>query len=245
MSVSRRQRGGDPPGREHQGRVPGTDHDRDARRVPRDVLRVAVVRGVRAPIEGEVPPAKNRKLRATRGITERTCERSSEPLSRVSTAASSATRASTPSAIRWRTSARSLGVVRGPAFEGVARGGDGRAGFGRSAARDARDDPSRRSGIYPRTGRPVRDALPADPVIGGDRNALDGRALARGYPFPTAGLQPVVRVRTVGSTSRRVKRPGRHGLDRMTCSAAAWLHYPRWAPCLPGRVATGCHPVRR
>jgi hypothetical protein len=55
------------------------------------------------------------------------------------------------------------------------------------------------------------DALPTDPVIGGDRNTLDGGSLARGGPFPTAGLQPVVRVRTVGSASRRVKRRGRQG----------------------------------
>jgi hypothetical protein len=53
--------------------------------------------------------AKERKLRATRGITERTWERSSEPLSRVSTAASSGTRASISSAIRCSTVARSAG----------------------------------------------------------------------------------------------------------------------------------------
>ena len=53
--------------------------------------------------------AKNRKLRATRGMTEFRIERSSDPLSRVSTAASSGTRASTPSAIACSTAARSIG----------------------------------------------------------------------------------------------------------------------------------------
>ena len=43
--------------------------------------------------------AKKRKLRATRGITELVIERRSEPLSRVSTAASCGTRSSTRSAI--------------------------------------------------------------------------------------------------------------------------------------------------
>ena len=47
--------------------------------------------------------AKNRKFRATRGITEDRCERRRDPLSRVSTAESSSIRASTPSAMRCRT----------------------------------------------------------------------------------------------------------------------------------------------
>ena len=47
--------------------------------------------------------AKKRKFRATRGMTEFRCERRSEPLSRVSTVASSGTRSSTSSAIRCRT----------------------------------------------------------------------------------------------------------------------------------------------
>jgi hypothetical protein len=76
-----------------------------------------------------------------------------------------------------------LGRGPAPAIEGVARGGDGRAGFGRSATRDARDDPFVDRGyILEPVGR--RDALPTDPVIGGDRNALDGGALARGEPLP-------------------------------------------------------------
>ena len=53
--------------------------------------------------------AKNRKLRATRGMTEFRCERSSEPLSRVSTAASCGTRSSISSATRCSTAARSAG----------------------------------------------------------------------------------------------------------------------------------------
>jgi hypothetical protein len=55
--------------------------------------------------------AKKRKFRATRGMTEFRCERRSEPLSRVSTAANSGTRASTPSAMRCRISARSFGGI--------------------------------------------------------------------------------------------------------------------------------------
>ena len=53
--------------------------------------------------------AKNRKLAATRGITPRRCERSSEPLSVVSTRARSSTLASTPSAMACRIRARSAG----------------------------------------------------------------------------------------------------------------------------------------
>ena len=56
--------------------------------------------------------AKKRKFRATRGMTEFRCERRSEPLSRVSTGASSGTRSSTSSAIRCRTLARSAAEVR-------------------------------------------------------------------------------------------------------------------------------------
>ena len=55
--------------------------------------------------------AKNRKFCAARGITLRRCERSSAPLSAVSTAASSAARASMPSAIACSTAARSFGGV--------------------------------------------------------------------------------------------------------------------------------------
>ena len=55
--------------------------------------------------------AKNRKFRATRGMTEFRIDRSSDPLSRVSTAARSGTRASTPSAIACSTPARSIADV--------------------------------------------------------------------------------------------------------------------------------------
>ncbi len=55
--------------------------------------------------------AKNRKFCAARGITLARCERSSAPLSAVSTAASSAPRASIPSAIACSTAARSFGGV--------------------------------------------------------------------------------------------------------------------------------------
>ena len=55
--------------------------------------------------------AKNRKFRAARGITPRRCERSSAPLSRVSTWARSSARRSIPSAIARSRSARSPGGV--------------------------------------------------------------------------------------------------------------------------------------
>ena len=55
--------------------------------------------------------AKNSKLCATRGITLRRCERSSEPLSQVSTWASSSMRARTPAATARSTAARSAGGV--------------------------------------------------------------------------------------------------------------------------------------
>ena len=53
--------------------------------------------------------AKNSKLCATRGITLRRCERNRDPLSRVSTCASSSTRARIPAATARRTAARSAG----------------------------------------------------------------------------------------------------------------------------------------
>ena len=56
--------------------------------------------------------AKKRKLCATRGITLRRWERSSAPLSRVSTCDRSSIRRSMPSAIACRTAARSGGGVR-------------------------------------------------------------------------------------------------------------------------------------
>ena len=65
-----------------------------------------------APSKSKSLSAKNRKFRATRGITEDRCERRRDPLSRVSTAESSSIRVSTPSAIRCRTAARSFGGVR-------------------------------------------------------------------------------------------------------------------------------------
>ncbi len=52
-------------------------------------------------------PAKKRKLWATRGMTPRRWERSSAPLSTVSTLANSSTRLSMPSAMACRTRARS------------------------------------------------------------------------------------------------------------------------------------------
>src|SRR5690242_11141959 len=55
--------------------------------------------------------AKNSKLCATLGITLRRCERSSEPLSRVSTWASSSVRARTPAAMARSTAARLDGGV--------------------------------------------------------------------------------------------------------------------------------------
>src|SRR5438128_4978378 len=53
--------------------------------------------------------AKKWKLWPARGMTERCMERRSEPLSRVSTAASSRARFSMPSPTAWRTAARSFG----------------------------------------------------------------------------------------------------------------------------------------
>ena len=55
--------------------------------------------------------AKNSKLCATLGITLRRCERSSEPLSQVSTWESSSMRARTPAPIARSTAARSSGGV--------------------------------------------------------------------------------------------------------------------------------------
>src|SRR6185437_6086091 len=55
---------------------------------------------------------------AARGITLTRCERSSGPLSAVSTAASSAPRASMPSAIACSTAARSFGGVPGRPHRG-------------------------------------------------------------------------------------------------------------------------------
>src|SRR5262245_36552427 len=64
-----------------------------------------------APSSSPSQSAKKRKFRATRGITLRRCERSSEPLSRVSTSDSSSARRSMPSAIACRTAARSAGAI--------------------------------------------------------------------------------------------------------------------------------------
>ena len=71
--------------------------------------------------------AKNRKFRATRGMTEFRIDRSSEPLSRVSTAASSGTRASTPSAIAVQDLRSLLRGHRAPDGEPLTGGGDGRS----------------------------------------------------------------------------------------------------------------------
>jgi hypothetical protein len=70
------------------------------------------------PVSWPSQSAKNRKLCATRGITLRRCERSSAPLSAVSTAASSGMRAVIRSAIACSSAARSFGEV--PAQPGKA-----------------------------------------------------------------------------------------------------------------------------
>ncbi len=72
--------------------------------------------------------AKKRKLWATRGITPRRCERRRAPLSVVSTAASSSSRLSTPSATACRMRARS---ARGVAAQ------EGKAAFAAATAASA------------------------------------------------------------------------------------------------------------
>ena len=109
--VPGRERGRDAPGREHQRGVPRGDHRGDAGRIPGDLL------GVPGDLHGSPgrgwpsQSAKNSKLCATLGITLRRCERSSEPLSQVSTWASSSIRARTPAPIARSTAARSSGGV--------------------------------------------------------------------------------------------------------------------------------------
>ena len=142
--------------------------------------------------------AKNRKFRATRGMTDFCIDRSREPLSRVSTAASSGTRASTPSAIRCRTSARSFERHRTPDGEPFTGGGDGLVGFRGSPAGDLGDGHLvDRRDIDEGLGR--GDARAADPVVGGDLDVLDD-GVPRGDPLLASwdAMRPkVVRTRTV------------------------------------------------
>src|SRR5262249_43962640 len=115
--------------------------------------------------------AKNSKLCATLGITLRRCERSREPLSRVSTCASSSIRARTPAAMARRTPARSAGgAAGGPAAEGGPRGPDRGVALGRPAPGYLGDGFGvDRGHVGERGGRAGPAA--ADPMAGVDRDA--------------------------------------------------------------------------
>ena len=179
----------DPPGGEHQRRVPRqpiTAVTPDGFHVNRSRFPLNVASP--APCMSKSLSAKNRKFRATRGITEDRCERRSHPLSRVSTAESSSILASTPSAMRCRTAP--ILRQRAPPLHGCfASDADRRADRGGVAARDVCDDPlvDRRH-----VGEPVcrAEAFAANKVVGRDPDPFDHGALVR-------CLLRIVRVRTV------------------------------------------------
>ena len=180
------ERRGDAPGREHEGRVPRGDDRGDAGRVPGDV--VAVAAGLEVVV---VQPRGGGRRRsgsscATRGITPRRCERSREPLSRVSTWASSSMRFSTPSAMRCRI-ARSL-LRRGarPGAEGLARGGDGGVDLRRRRRGRPRAMAGAVDGRHVGERRGARDPPAADPVPGVDLDAGHDRRLAHVGPHGAA-----------------------------------------------------------
>ena len=107
--------------------------------------------------------AKNRKFCAARGITLRRCERSSAPLSAVSTAASSAARASMPSAIACSTAARSFGGVADQPPNASPGRPHRRRHLGLAAARHLGQRPLVDGGQVGEGGG-GRDPLAADPV---------------------------------------------------------------------------------
>ncbi len=181
--VARRERGRHAPGRQHQRRVPGRDHDRDPARIPGHVLGEAR-RSPSTPVSSASSwSAKNRKLRATRGITEFRIERSSDPLSRVSTAASSGTRASTPSATRWSDLGAFLGGHRAPGRRWPSRAAA--TAWSASSAPPRATSAIGCSSIGETSSNVVggRDALATDPVVGRDLDAFDD-GFARRAPLP-------------------------------------------------------------
>ncbi len=154
--------------------------------------------------------AKNRKFRATRGITELRIERSSEPLSRVSTAASSGTRSSTRSAIPCRISARRFGVVA-PQTSAPARAACTARSASSTVPRATRA--STLSSIGERSSNVAEDAdaLAADPVLGRDLDALD----RGGHSVPN----------------------GRAGLERLSSALRGGRPHIGMTPCDPWKPA--------
>ena len=223
--VAGRERGSDAPGREHQRRVPRRDHGRDARTGPtRHVLGEPVVVRVALARASSSWSAKNRKFRATRGMTEFRIERSSDPLSRVSTAASSGTRASTPSAIavqdlgallrrrrapdRERPHARRRPPRSASAAPPRATSAIGCSSIGETSAKvvGRRDARRRRSSGRWRPRRPRRRRAPWRPsprVVG--RGASQGRSDTNGMAGakPLSSLREPVRPRGASESQRR------------------------------------------